>query len=75
MQNTVLLISFVLFLGLLLFGGYSFLYTREVLRLEKNIGVTIPPFIHTMLKSITMLAFFFGFLGICATLFYYFFQP
>jgi hypothetical protein len=73
MTNTILLLSFVLFLGLLLLGGYTFLYTREVLRLEKTIGVTIPAYIHNLLRTVTFLSLIFAIIGLLFGVTSYFF--
>lgn len=57
MQNVGLIGYSVFFLTTLLIGCYNLIYTREVARIEKDIGIEVPPFIHSLLKMITVIAF------------------
>ncbi len=72
-MNIIFLLSFVLFVSLLILGGYSLLYTREVLRLENTIGVSIPSYIHKLLKTTTILSFTFAIVGLLSATLSYFF--
>lgn len=57
MQNVGLIGYSVFFLTTLLIGCYNLIYTHEVARIEKDIGIEVPPFIHSLLKIITVIAF------------------
>jgi hypothetical protein len=38
-------------------GGYNFIYGQEVPRIERNVGVTLPPFVHKFLRITMVFSF------------------
>jgi hypothetical protein len=54
MTNTGFFIYTVLFLMTVALGFYNVIFAKEVHRIEKSIGITLPSFIHSFLKGITL---------------------
>lgn len=53
MEHIQTIILFILLCMSAILCGYNIMYTKEVGRIEKTIGVTTPTYIHKLLKIVS----------------------